>query len=72
MTEDKEQLERYGKRLRKARLAKGLTQLELANKAGVSVNHYALVERGKKNPSVTTLSSIVEVLGLTPNDILKQ
>jgi XRE family transcriptional regulator, regulator of sulfur utilization len=72
MTEDKDQLERYGKRLRKARLAKGLTQLELANKAGVHVNHYALIERGKKNPSVTTLSSIVEVLGLTPNDILKQ
>ena len=72
MTDDKTLLVRYGKRLRKARLDKGLTQLELADKAGVSVNHYAQIERGEKNPSVTTLTNIVEVLGLTPNDILKK
>ena len=71
MADDKTLLTRYGKRLRKARLEKGLTQLELAHKAGVSVNHYALIERGEKNPSVTTFTSIIEVLGLKPNDILK-
>lgn len=72
MADDKDQLVRYGKRLRKARIAIGLTQLELADKANVSVNHYAQIERGEKNPSVTTLTNIVNVLGLTPNDILKK
>ena len=72
MIDDKTQLLRYGKRLRKARIAKGLTQLELADKANISVNHYAQIERGEKNPSVTTLANIVDVLDLTPNDILKK
>lgn len=72
MTDDKVLLIRYGKRLRTARLAKGLTQQELAEKADLSVNHYAQIERGEKNPSVTTISSIVQVLGLTPNDILQK
>ena len=72
MADDKTLLTRYGKRLRKARLEKGLTQLELAHKAGVSVNHYALIERGEKNPSVTTFTCIIEVLGLKPDDVLKK
>ena len=72
MADDKTLLVRYGKRLRKARLEKGLTQLELADKAGVSVNHCALIERGVNNPSVTTFTNIIEVLGLKPNDILQK
>ena len=63
---------KIGALLQEARLEKGLTQLELADKAGVSVNHYALIERGVKNPSVTTFTNIIEVLGLKPNDILQK
>lgn len=70
MTDDKASIKRNASRLRKARLANGLTQADVAKKAGISENHYAQIERGEKNPSVTTFEYIIKAIGVTSSEIL--
>jgi transcriptional regulator with XRE-family HTH domain len=69
MTDDKTPIERTAARLRKARLAKGLTQLEVALKSGISETYYAQVERAEKNPSASIFLKIIDVLDITSEDI---
>lgn len=70
MTDDKTSIERNASRLRKARLAKSLTQADVAKKAGISENHYAQIERGEKNPSITTFENIIDAIGVSSKEIL--
>lgn len=49
--------------LKKERLAKKITQKELAKLAHVGENTVALTENGRTNPSVEVLTSIVQALG---------
>lgn len=58
-----------GNKLRKARELAGLTQAELAEKAGVNDNYYATVERGENNPSYEKLQKILKVLNVKSLDI---
>ncbi len=48
----------------------GLTQTELAEKAGVADRTYADIERGISNMRVDTLLKICRALRVTPNDVL--
>lgn len=49
--------------LKKTRERKGLTQIYVATKAGISVNAYQLIEKGNtKNPRPETLKKIKEIL----------
>ena len=48
----------------------GLTQSEVAEKAGISDRTYADIERGTVNMRVETLLRICNVLKITPNEIL--
>ncbi|HSX06837.1 MAG TPA: helix-turn-helix transcriptional regulator [Candidatus Saccharimonadia bacterium] len=70
MTDDKASIERTAAKLRKARLAQGLTQAQVAKKADISENHYAQVERGEKNPTVSTFQSIINAIGVSSSEIL--
>lgn len=70
MTEDRDSIERTAAALRKARTDKGLTQEEVAGKAGISKNHYAQIERAEKNPTVSTFQSIVKAIGIPASEIL--
>ncbi len=70
MIDDKASIERAAARLRKARRAKELTQVEVAKKAGISENHYAQIERGEKNPSLSTFQSIIDAIGVSSTEIL--
>lgn len=54
--------EELGKTLWKARKKAKLTQLQVAEKAGVNKNYYAIIERGEANPSYGKLRSIMEAL----------
>lgn len=49
-------------RLREVRLARGLTQEQLAEKLDVSLNFLNLIERGERAPSFVTLERITRVL----------
>lgn len=59
-----------GEVLLRAREAAGLTQQEVATKAGVHVNFYARIERGEGNPSFEKLQSIMKVLKVKSLDLL--
>ena len=52
-----------GDKLRRLRKAKGLTQGELAKKAGVGINTIVRYETGKNSPKVETLELITKELG---------
>lgn len=62
-----EQLEslRIGRRLRALRTDRGMTILEMAAKAGVSVGSISQIERGASNPSISTLQKLRAALGVT-------
>jgi transcriptional regulator with XRE-family HTH domain len=72
MSDDKTSIERTAARIRKARLASGLTQAEVAKKAGISENHYAQIERAEKNPTVSTCKSIIRAIGVSSSEILEK
>src|SRR3954451_15416298 len=55
---------RIGERLRVERQRAGLTVREVARRIGVSPSLISQIERDKVNPSVSTLWSLVTVLGL--------
>lgn len=54
-----------GNRLRNFRAAKGLSQRELARRAGLTHGTISLIERDKISPSIGTLRQILDTLGLT-------
>ena len=61
-----------GNRLLTLRLAGGLTQAELAEKAGLSTRTYADIERGDSGTRLESILRICEALNVTPNDIVQQ
>lgn len=61
---------RIAMNLKSARTEQGMTQLDVAEKAGVSVNYYARIERADVKPSVETLEKIIKALNVKSSDIL--
>lgn len=59
-----------GKKLQRARTDSGLTQAEVAKRAGTNVNYYAKLERGESVPSLKMLEKIIKVLGVKSSDVL--
>lgn len=59
-----------GKKLKAAREHKGLTQTQLAGKAGINSNYYACIERGEVNTSFSKIQSIVKALGISSSDVM--
>lgn len=49
--------------LKKLRLDAGLTQSELSNKLGCTMQYYNMIENGKKIPSVQLSKKIASILG---------
>jgi transcriptional regulator with XRE-family HTH domain len=59
-------------KLRRLRLGAGLTQIQLAERAGVSPDTVVRWETGKGNrPHPGALTKLARALGVTPNDILE-
>lgn len=53
-----------GKKLARLRLARGLTQGELAEKSGVRLETICRIERGATNPTIGTLERLGKALGV--------
>ena len=60
-----------GKAIRRERESLGFSQEHIAHDAGLSVRHYAKVERGKANATISTLLSIAGVLGLGFDELVR-
>lgn len=59
-----------GQNLREARKQQHLTQVEVAQAAGISINYYAMVERGETNPSLEAFENILKALKIKSSKIL--
>ena len=57
---------KLGRRIRALRLAAGLTLSELARTTGVSIGTLSQLERGRVSPTVRTLFSVGNALGVAP------
>ena len=60
----------FGENLRRRRLEKGLTQLQLAQMTELSQPIIAQYERGSKQPTVATASAIAKALGCALSDLV--
>ena len=60
-----------GDRIRNLRTEKGYSQEELAHRAGVSTSHIGKLERGEKNPSLSSIEKIINALEITFEDLFK-
>ena len=63
-------LQIIGQKLREVREKQHLTQSDVAEKADISTNHYAQIERGEANPSIETLESILKALNIKSSKVL--
>jgi transcriptional regulator with XRE-family HTH domain len=59
-----------GKELLRARKAAGLTQEELAFKAGIARNYVSLLELDRKSPTVKMLVKLCRALGVRASRIV--
>ena len=56
--------------MKKVRLTKHMTQEEVAEKASITTNHYARIERGEVSPSLETLAALIKGLSTKSSKIL--
>jgi transcriptional regulator with XRE-family HTH domain len=59
-----------GKNLRAARKKLGLTQEEVAERSGVQAGEVSRIERGKRDPKVSTLEKLAAAVELPPGRLL--
>jgi len=55
---------RLGASIRERRVERGLTQQALAEALRISVAYLSLIERGGRNPPITTVVAIAKALGV--------
>ena len=58
--------------IRRIRLAKGFSQLDLSAAANMSQSFIANIEKGKKEPSAMTLIRIADALEVSPRDFFPE
>ena len=63
-------LDSIGANIRKCRLSKKLRQEDLAEKTNLSVTYIGMIERGEKTPSVETLVTILNAMGVSADVVL--
>ena len=68
MTHDEQLL--FGERLRKRRKALKLTQEHVAERAGISLRFYQMIERGEKSVSLDTLVALRNALSVSVDYLL--
>lgn len=61
---------KFNERLKNTRKEHGLTQMELAEKAGIAVNSVRLYESGKVVPKLDTIAKIARAMGLYAGDLI--
>lgn len=62
-------LEKFGKHIRAIRTIKGISQEELASKAGVHRTYLGGIERGERNPSLKNIAAIASALDVSLSEL---
>jgi transcriptional regulator with XRE-family HTH domain len=61
----------FGRVLQKARKDRGVSQQELALDCGLDRTFISLLERGKRQPSLTTLVTLGNALNVEANELVR-
>jgi transcriptional regulator with XRE-family HTH domain len=64
------QLDRFARNLRKARLALGWTQEDLAAASDLHFTAISLLERAEREPRLSTVTRLAKALGMDPCELL--
>jgi transcriptional regulator with XRE-family HTH domain len=64
-------VERFAANLRRARLARGMTQEGLADASDLHRTHISLLEKAKRDPKLTTIAKLAHGLDTTPARLLR-
>ena len=62
----------FGLRLRELRRARGLSQEELADAAGLDRTYVSSCERGHRNISLLNIYRLAEALAVEPSELLRR
>lgn len=62
---------RFAKRLKRARVDAGLSQLDMVRLWGFSLSHYQALERGDVEPRLSTLKRLAESFGVTLSELVE-
>lgn len=62
----------FGEVVREARAASGISQEELAEKAGLHRTYVSLLERGQRNPTLLVIEALSHALEMPMSDIIKR
>ena len=65
-----QQLQEIGARLKQARLAKNMTQGQLAEEAGISISFLSNIENGRQVMNVQTLIALLDSLNISADWLL--
>ncbi|MDP4279706.1 MAG: helix-turn-helix transcriptional regulator [Dehalococcoides mccartyi] len=63
--------QRFGERIRDLRKKAGVSQEELADRAGVHRTYLGGIERGERNPSLKNIDAIARALKVSLSDLFK-
>lgn len=67
----KEEAEKLGKNLKCIRTKKGILQVDVARSLGVSRGFVSNIESGKTNPTLSTITRLANVVGVSTDELLK-
>ncbi|MCX6704844.1 MAG: helix-turn-helix transcriptional regulator [Candidatus Woesebacteria bacterium] len=62
---------KFGQKVRKVRIAKGMSQGKLAKKLGVDSSYISKIERGLQNISLKGLEKLAKVIGVSVGELMK-
>ena len=71
MEKDYEARKRIGERIRQLRTERGISQVELAERAGLIQPHIVRIEQGRYSVGLDTLQAIAKALGCTVDIVTK-
>ena len=62
---------KLGENLKALRTERKITQTGLAEKLGVDKSFVSNIEKGKNNPTLSTITNLAQALGVSTNELLK-
>ena len=70
MAQTDEELKQVASRIRRTRNSAGLSQRELARRAGLSMDAVHRIENGSRQPNLKTFLELSNALGTSPTELL--
>jgi len=67
----REEVQKFGKRLKELRLKMKMSQGDVAKKMSVDRSYISGLERGKRNPSLLSLKKLAKAIGVDINELVK-